>query len=449
MLLSGGSGKRLWPLSNEVRSKAFLKLLRSPDGGTESMIQRVCRGLEEAELLQCCCIVTHHTQTEITRRHAGGIIPVLGEPQKRGTFTAIALAAAYFHSVEGLGPDETVIVLPVDSFVEPSFFELLRLLPGALGDSGAEVALLGTVPRFPSDAFGYIVPKSWKRDGEYFQVGSFIEKPDKAMAEKLISQGALWNCGVFACSLRYLLSCMAERGIPPLYDRLLERYDSLPQESFDREVVEKTGRAVVLPYDGAWNDLGDWEQLCRHLKDRVTGKGHVSEDSRDTHLVNELAIPIRVVGAPGLIIAASPDGILVAGKSEASRIKNELQAACPLPMYEEKRWGSSVILDISISDEGRETVISKVKMEPGTHTSHHLHRGATETWTIAAGSGEYVLGGVVKQISAGESVFISPGVPHSIRALTLLEIIQVETGTPPVKEDIVKLPPIWDGDLHG
>ncbi|WP_410771442.1 sugar phosphate nucleotidyltransferase [Fontibacillus sp. BL9] len=447
VLLSGGSGKRLWPLSNEVRSKAFLRLLRSPDGGMESMIGRTCRGLKEAGLLHCCCIVTHHTQVEITRHHTGGGIPVLGEPQKRGTFTAIALAAAYFHSVAGADLDETVIVMPVDSFVEPSFFKLLRRLPVALANSGADMALLGTVPRFPSDAFGYIVPKAGKPAGGYYEVGSFIEKPDKAIAEALISQGALWNCGVFACNQRYLLSCMADRGIIPHYSGMLKRYDSLPQESFDREVVEQTSRSVVLPYDGIWNDLGSWDELSRYLESRIIGKGKISEDSSDTHLVNELAIPIHIVGAPGLIVAASTDGILVAGKREASRIKNELEAGSPQPMFEEKRWGSCSILDISQSHHGRETVISKVRMLPGKQTSYHRHRGVKEVWSISSGSGEYVLDGVVHPVSEGDSIVIPPGTPHGIKAITLLEFIQVETGPLPVKEDIERLSLDWNFEI--
>lgn len=447
VLLSGGSGKRLWPLSNEVRSKAFLKLLRSPDGGMESMIQRICRGLEQAGLLKCSCIVTHHSQVEITRHHIGGGIPVLGEPQKRGTFTAIALAAAYFHSVAGAGLDETVIVMPVDSFVEPSFFELLQRMPSALADSGADMALLGTVPRFPSDAFGYIVPKAGYSAGSYADVGSFVEKPDKATAEILISQGALWNCGVFACSQRYLLSCMAERGIQPSYEELMKRYDSMPRESFDREVAEQTQRAVVLPYDGMWNDLGNWNELSRYLLSRSLGKGKISEDSAGTHLVNELAIPVHVIGAPGLIVAASLDGILVAGKNAASRIKSELGAGASFPMYEEKRWGSISILDISRSDEGRETVISKVRMQPGTYTSYHRHRFVKEAWTMISGSGEYALDGKIHSLSEGDSIFIPPGVPHGIKAFTLLEFIQVESGITPVKEDIMRMPPLWGGNL--
>ncbi len=441
VLLSGGSGKRLWPLSNEVRSKAYLKLLSSPDGGMESMIQRICRGLEEAGLLQDSCIVTHHAQVEITKHHTGGGIPVIGEPQKRGTFTAIAIAAAYFHSVAEVGPDETVVVIPVDSFVESTFFEILPRLPAVLADSGADMALLGTVPHFPSDAFGYIVPKAGQPAGgeEYTEVGSFVEKPDKAIAERLISLGALWNCGVFACRQRYLLSCMADRGIPPIYESLMKRYDSLPRESFDREVVEKTQRVVVLPYGGVWNDLGSWEQLSRHLRDRVMGKGKISEDSKDTHLVNELDIPVHVVGASGLIVAAGLDGILVATKSASSRIKNELGNDASCPMYEEKRWGSSAILDISRSEEGREIVTSKVKMLPGTQTSYHRHQSVNEAWTIISGSGEYAFDGGVRSLSEGQHILIPPGKPHGIRALTLLEFIQVKSGIKPVKEDIERI----------
>jgi mannose-1-phosphate guanylyltransferase len=449
VLLSGGSGKRLWPLSNEVRSKVFLKLLRSETGVMESMIQRICRELDKVGLLASSCIVTHESQTEITRSHIGCRIPILGEPQKRGTFTAVALAASYWHSVRNVGPEETVAVLPVDSYADPSFFQLLLKFPAVLAEASAEMALLGSVPKFPSAEFGYIVPQAVSSGNGYYTVDRFVEKPDPDTAERLIGHKALWNCGVFACSLSFLLGCLAERGIDPAYDKLLHSYERMPRESFDREVLEHTRRTVVMPYAGNWNDLGSWESLTNHLDNHVTGKGDVSPDSVHSHLVNELPQPVHVIGVPNIIVAASPDGILVADKSRANEIKHQLDGVSAKPLYEEKRWGTSRVLDYSLGEEGgvvRETVTRKVEIYAGKHTSVHLHYRTAELWTVISGTGEYRLDGEIHPLSVGDSLRISAGEEHAIRATTTLTLIQIESGGSPGEEDIMRISQGWGSD---
>ena len=185
ILLSGGSGKRLWPLSNEIRSKIFLKLLPTGDGRRESMIQRVCGQLDKAGLLPSTSIVTHKSQMEITQNHVGDQIPILAEPYKRGTFMAVGLAASYFHSKLLVDSDETICVIPVDLFVESEFYHLLCKLPEILAQSGSELALIGTVPNRPFTQYGYIVPQ--ETDGkDYFNVSKFVEKPSKEIAAHLI-----------------------------------------------------------------------------------------------------------------------------------------------------------------------------------------------------------------------------------------------------------------------
>lgn len=444
VLLSGGSGKRLWPLSNEIRSKVFLKLLRSESGDQESMLQRICRELARAKLLESSCIVTHASQVDITVSHIGEGIPVLGEPQKRGTFTAVALAASYLYSVAGVNPQETVVVLPADAYADPSFFQLLKHFPGVLEEGRAEMALIGSEPRFPSGEFGYIVPQAGNREKGYYHVDRFVEKPAPAIAQQLIDQRALWNCGVFACSLSFLLNGLAERGIEPVYDRLLKSYDQLPRESFDREVLEHAHRTVVIPYKGNWSDLGSWASLSEHLEHTVTGKGAVSPEACQTHLVNELSLPVHVIGISNAIVAAGPDGILVADKSRANEIKTALERTYSVPRYEETRWGTSVILDDDYSNNGSMTVTRKLEIHPGKHTEFHLHGDISEVWTVIGGTGEYRLGEEVQALSAGDIVQVPAGVGHAIRATTQLTLIQIETGGRPGEDDYVKLESGWD-----
>ncbi|MFC3749391.1 sugar phosphate nucleotidyltransferase [Paenibacillus sp. GCM10012306] len=444
VLLSGGSGKRLWPLSNEIRSKVFLKLLRSDTGVMESMLQRMCRELDRAGLLASSCIVTHASQVDITVSHVGEGIPVLGEPQKRGTFTAVALAASYFYSVLGASPQETVVVLPADAYAAPSFFQLLQSFPDVLRDGAAEIALIGSVPRFPSEEFGYIVPQTGSPGEGYYHVDRFVEKPDSATARTLIAQQALWNCGVFACSLSFLLNSLSERGIPLAYDQLLKSYDGLPQESFDREVLEHSRHTVVIPYSGNWSDLGSWDSLSAHLEHQVTGKGSVSPDAHQTYLVNELSLPVHVIGLTGAIVAASPDGILVADKNRANEIKTALGSSYSVPRYEETRWGTSVILDDGSSEDGPVTITRKLQIHPGKHTEYHLHHRISEVWTVIEGTGKYRLDGAEHALSTGDIVQVPAGAGHAIKAVTSLILIQIETGGRPEEADYVSLARSWN-----
>lgn len=448
VLLSGGSGKRLWPLSNEIRSKVFLKLLPTENGGKESMIQRVCRQLDEVGLLQSTVIVTHKSQLEITRNHVGDTIPIICENYKRGTFTAVALAASYYHSKKNVDPNETICVLPVDLFVETSFFELLCRFPDVLYRSQANLALLGTAPTYPSNQFGYIVP-NLKDAADYFSVAHFVEKPDELLAARLIAQRAMWNCGVFAFSLKFMLGYLDRNGLPTAYEPLLERYEQLPELSFDHEVVEKTSHVVVIAYDKAWHDLGSWSTLTSYLETSVIGSGGLSDDSVNSHLVNELPYPIHVIDVSNIIVAASPDGILVASKSSSNQIKEKLSGVRQRPMYEEKSWGTYRILDYSRTDNETEMITKKAKLLAGKHISCHSHQKRKEIWTILSGSGEFILDESVYKVKTGDVVQIPCGVKHGMKAIEALECIEIQIGTDLSEEDCIYFPTSWEDAASG
>ncbi|WP_179281226.1 sugar phosphate nucleotidyltransferase [Paenibacillus sp. XY044] len=443
VLLCGGSGKRLWPLSNEVRSKVFLRLLTSEDGVKESMIERICRQLNEVGLLQSTCIVTHHSQAEITRRYVGEDIPIISEPFKRGTFTAVALAASYLHEKLQADPNETICILPADTYVDTAFFRLLHRFPDVLGRSKADLALLGTKPMQPSDQFGYIVPVLPKADGKYAFVEQFVEKPNERTARRLMAQQAMWNCGVFAFPLRFMLTYLKDKGHPARIEEWLENYEHLPNASFDREVVENTLPVVVMEYKGYWTDLGSWMALSGHMKDRTIGSGHISDDSTNTHLINELPYPIEIIGVPGIIAAASSDGILIANKEHAHLIKERLDLAPQIPMYEEKRWGSYRILNYGKDAAGVETMIKQVRLAPGKSTSYHLHHRRQEMLTVVTGSAEILIEDRRYQLNAGDVLQIPAGVKHGIKAVTPLELVEVLLGSDLAQEDITRIAVDW------
>lgn len=443
ILLCGGSGKRLWPLSNEIRSKVFLKLLKSDAGARESMIERICRQLNEAGLLQSTCIVTHHSQVEITRSYVGEHIPILAEPFKRGTFTAIAYAVSYLHEKLQMDPNETICVLPVDTYADTAFFRLLLRVPDVLMHSKADLALLGTKPTHPSDQFGYIVPAQPNGNDDFSFIHQFIEKPDEPTACRLIEHQAMWNCGVFAFSLKFMLTFLKDKGHPIQVEHWLENYEQLANASFDREVAEHALSAVVMRYDGYWNDLGSWMALSDHFESHVIGSGRISDDSSNSHIINELSYPIEMIGVSDLIVAASSDGILIANKGKANQIKDKLEHMPRFAKYEEKRWGSYRVLNDWNDETGNGVMIRQVKLIHGKYTSYHQHLERQEIVTIVTGSAEILMEGKRRQLKAGDVLQIPAGTRHGIKALTDLELMEVVLGKDLAKEDVIRIEMVW------
>lgn len=447
ILLSGGSGKRLWPLSNDSRSKQFLKVLPGPDGGLESMVKRVWGQIGRAGMREHAYIATSKPQVEMIQSQLGSEIELIVEPERRDTFPAIALAAAYLYSVEGVSMDETIVVMPVDPYVDESFFEVTKELEGVLNDSGANLALMGVKPNHPSEKYGYIVPEA--ADGEsgserYMRVGSFKEKPSEPEAAELIARDALWNCGVFAFKLDYLINVLIASGYPINYEEMQRQYDRLPKISFDYEIVERANHIVALPYDGEWKDLGTWNTLTEEMEASIIGKGIIAGNSSGTHVINELDIPITLLGLSNVVVAASPDGILVSDKPASPMIKEVMKHADQRPMYEERRWGRYRVLDYLKYPDGREVLTKRLCISPEHNLSYQYHELRSEVWTVIAGEGEMALNGHVFQVRSGDVLTIDQGCRHSLRARTEMEIIEVQSGTALVEEDIVRLAYDWD-----
>ncbi len=444
ILLSGGSGKRLWPLSNESRSKQFLQVLADDEGLMESMLQRVWRQLDKAGLQQSAMIATSKSQVDAIQNQIGSGIPLSIEPERRDTFSAIALAAVYLYSVKGVGSQEVVAVLPVDPYVEESFFKRVGELEDTLNYSHANLALIGKKPTFPSEKYGYLTPKSDSQQLEYLEVSHFKEKPTYQQAEDLIEQHALWNTGVFAFKLEYILSILEDRGLPIVYDELYKKYSLLPNRSFDYEVVEKAEKVVALPYEGEWKDLGTWNTLTEEMSANEIGNCVMTENSYNTHLINELTIPIAAIGVKDLIIAASPDGILVSKKSESPRVKELIDVVNKRPMYEERRWGWYRVLDHMKVRDGAEVITKRICIKASKNISYQKHSYRQEVWTIIKGIGEFALNGELYSVKAGDVLQIPIEAAHGIKASTDLEFIEVQSGSKLIEEDIIRIYMKWD-----
>ncbi|WP_339303635.1 sugar phosphate nucleotidyltransferase [Paenibacillus sp. FSL R5-0519] len=446
ILLSGGSGKRLWPLSNDSRSKQFLKVLHGPGGNPESMVQRVWRQLNHAGLASEALIATSLPQVEILTSQLGDDVRLVVEPERRDTFPAIALAASYLYSVESVSLNETIAVLPVDPFVEKEFFEVLATLPEILDKSGADLALMGVVPTYPSEKYGYIIPQSRsssENNDEYVNVAKFQEKPCVSDAVLMMEQAALWNCGVFAFKLGYLINLLIEMELPIQYDEMLKQYGRLNKISFDYQVVEKANQIIAIPYSGFWKDLGTWNTLTEEMGTSVVGKGWITGDSLNTHLVNELNIPVAILGLSNVVVAVSPDGILVSDKEASPRIKEILKNEDQRPMYEERRWGCYRVLDYTRNEAGGEVLTKRICISAGKNLSYQYHLLRNEVWTVVSGTGELILDGQSRMIGQGDTVVIDRSMLHSVRAVTELEIIEVQIGSQLIEEDIVRVSTEW------
>ena len=437
VLLSGGSGKRLWPLSNNARSKQFLPLLEKEDGTMESMVQRVVRQVREAHLTDDITLATNASQLDIIINQLGDSVSVVTEPERRDTFPAIALASGSLKLKKGCPDDEVVVIMPCDPFTEAGYFETIGKMVKCVEADVAELVLMGITPTYPSEKYGYVVPVTDHLMAEgSMAVSKFTEKPNVERAKELLEMGALWNGGVFAFRLGYMMEIAQRYVKADSFEEMRSRYSEFPKISFDYEVAEKADSVAVLPYSGQWKDLGTWNTLTDELHHHIIGNAVMGLRCTNTHVINELQYPIYVDGMEDTVIAASPDGIIVCRKKYTEDIKKAVDHLTPRPMYEERRWGSYRVIDDTTYADGRHSLTKSLTINAGKNISYQVHRHRSEAWTIVEGEGIFVLDGVERKVGPGETVVIPVNHYHALKALTTLTFIEVQTGNPLVEEDI-------------
>ncbi len=446
ILLSGGSGKRLWPLSNNTRSKQFLQLLQDPDGKKESMVQRVVRQIGESALDAEVTIATSASQRDFIETQLGAKVDVVTEPERRDTFPAIALSAAYLASHKGCSRDEVVVVMPCDAYTEAKYFDVVAEMVRLVERDVADLVLMGVTTAHATAEFGYIIPKKTQVEGEsYKMVERFIEKPTERRAKELIAQGAYWNGGVFAFRLGHVLDIVARHLEVNGFDELRSRYAELPKISFDYEVVEKAESVVVVPFSGKWKDLGDWNALVHELPAHAMGNVVLGNDVERTTVINELSLPVVCDGVKNVVVAAGHDGILVCSRESSEYIKQYVDPIHMRPMFEERRWGTYRVLDDARYADGSHSLTKSITLHPGKYISYQIHHHRTEVWTFVEGEGIFVLDGEPRRVRAGDTVIIPVEHYHSIKALTELTFIEVQMGNPLIEEDIERFDWDWEG----
>ena len=432
VLLSGGSGKRLWPLSNDIRSKQFIKIFKKDESvkefyeGTphddeyESMVQRVYRQIKTIDKDATVTIATSKSQVSAIHNQLGESVGISVEPCRRDTFPAIALATAYLHDVKGLSADEAVVVCPVDPYVNDDYFEAINEL-WELADAGtANLVLMGIDPTYPSEKYGYIIPET---KDHVSKVSTFKEKPDAETAQKYIDMGGLWNGGVFAYKLSYVLDRAHELIEFTDYSDLFSKYDTLTKISFDYAVVEHEPDIAVMRFNGEWKDLGTWNTLTEAMAETCVGDARLNDKCENVNVINELGVPILAMGLKDVVISASPEGILVSDKDQSSYIKPFVDDIDQQVMFAEKSWGSYRVLDIE-----EESMTIKVTLNPGHMMNYHSHNKRDEVWTVIKGEGRTIVDGMEQPVKAGDVITMAIGCKHTVIADTELQLIEVQLG---------------------
>lgn len=420
ILLSGGSGKRLWPLSNDIRSKQFIKIFQRDNGEYESMVQRVYRQIRSVDEEATITIGTSKAQVSAIHNQLGEDVSICVEPCRKDTFPAIVLSASYLHDVLHIPEEEAVAVCPVDPYVEEDYFEAVGKLFKIAEKGDSNLVLMGIEPTYPSEKYGYVIPKDRE---EVSRVAAFKEKPDVKTAEEYIRQGAFWNGGVFAFKLKYILEKAHELIDFTDYQDLSIKYSTLDKISFDYAVVEKESSIQVMRFNGRWKDIGTWNTLTEAMEEPCIGKGILNEKCENVHVINELDVPVLCMGLKNVVVSASAEGILVSDKEQSSYIKPYVDQISQQIMFAEKSWGSFRVLDVE-----EESMTIKVTLNPGHGMNYHSHERRDETWSVIAGSGKAVIDGREQAVKAGDVLTMEAGCKHTIIAETELKIIEVQKG---------------------
>lgn len=420
VLLSGGSGKRLWPLSNDIRSKQFIKMFDNENGSSESMLQRVYRQIKEADGKANVVITTGKKQVGIIKNQIGDNVSVCVEPSRRDTFPAILLAAAYLKYECGICEEESVAVCPIDPYVNQDYFETVKELYEESKKGVYNLYLMGVVPTYPSEKYGYLIPKT---KGRISTVREFKEKPNLVGAKDYIKDGGLWNCGVFVFKLRYMLDIGKKFLKFVDFNDLYENYEILPKKSFDYIVSEKENSICCIRFSGQWKDIGSWNTFSESMSKKVIGDVRIDDATKNTNVVNELDIPILCMGCRNMIVAASNDGILVSDKAESSYIKPYVEEINGEIRYAEKSWGSYKVVDVN-----ENSLIIKVTLMPGHKMFYHSHNRRDEIWNVVSGNGKVIVDGQTKDVARGDVITINCRAKHTVIAENKLIMIEIQLG---------------------
>ena len=459
VLLSGGSGTRLWPLSREAYPKQFLPLL-----GELSLLQRTWLRLDGLPCAAPLIVANEEHRfmvAEQLQRIGATPAAIILEPVGRNTAPAIAVAALQAMSQ---GDDPVLLVLPSDHVIddEAGFrAAVLAVLPAA--ESGALVTF-GIVPSAPETGYGYI--KARPGDGVR-TVECFVEKPDQATADAYVASGEyFWNSGMFAFRASRFLEELGKSQptmIEHARDALVkgkrdadflrldrEAFAACPSDSIDYAVMEKTSAAKILPINVGWNDVGSWSALWAVVEQDGAGNAHrgdvIAEDCRNTLVIAEGRL-VALLGLDDIVVVDTDDALLVAHKDRVQQVKNIVtrikqdgrpQASLHRKVY--RPWGS-----YDGVDRGERFQVKRIMVKPGARLSLQMHHQRAEHWIVVCGTARVTRGEDVFDLTENQSTYIPIGCKHRLEnpGHEPLEIIEVQSGGYLGEDDIVRFEDVY------
>ena len=454
IILAGGGGTRLFPLSRTNYPKQFLKI----DGKESLLAETIKRFLPLAKATDIVIVTNkdylHHVRAEIKAAKANGA-HILLEPIGRNTTPAISLAARFCRDTLASGAEEVLFITPSDHVIKRE--EEFRIAVRQAADMAMKqrIVTFGIRPNKPEIGYGYI--QAGEAFGPGFVVDCFKEKPNAATAKKYLEAGNYyWNSGMFALTLDCLAQELAayqpeiaELSTQP-YEEIVKSFNLMPDISFDYAVAERSSRVVTIPLEVDWNDIGCWDAMYEVLNKDDGGNAVYGDclmlDCKNTLILGQSRL-IAGIGLDDLLVVETDDVILVGKKGESQRVKevvSQLKAKERREAHEHttsyRPWGSYTILS-----DGPGYKMKKIVVDPGQRLSVQLHYHRSEHWIVIGGTARVTIGEKTEMVHENESVFVPQSTKHCLEnpGRLPLEIIEVQNGKYLEEDDIVRFDDIY------